>query len=208
MLLARVGAGGLCEGLFVWLSGSATDGTREDSGAVAAAGQPPTAPERTAARLLQPIGASIMNFRKDAIPNFLAKMAGDANLGGIEGALKRKQREAEPEDREDREDEAPVVVQEVDDSGARRTHGGSLHFKGSAESTAAIAFQDPKAEELKSRPNRGKPSARIVFKSRASTKDTGKQPTAGATAGTAPKPSKKVKTSRNTHLLSFEFDDD
>ena len=135
--------------------------------------------------------------------------------GAAEEALRvmRGEREAEPEDREDREDEAPVVVQEVDNSGARRTHGGSLHFKGSAESTAAKFAEVPgiqKAEELKQDQTQGgeAPSARIVFKSRASTKDTGKQPTAGATAGTAPKPSKKVKTSRNTHLLSFEFDDD
>ena len=107
-----------------------------------------------------------LNFTKE-MPNFLAVMSGGSgaapDLGGIEGALQRHaQREHGEQDREDNEEEAPLVVDasealtakerrklEAKPAGARS--GGTLKFKGDEASSAAkfaeSAYERVAAEE-------------------------------------------------------------
>ena len=111
-------------------------------------------------------GSAGLNFTKE-MPNFLAVMTGGSgaapDLGGIEGALQRHARKEDGEqDREDNEEEAPLVVDasealtakerrklEAKPAGARA--GGSLKFKGDESSSAAkfaeSAFERVAAEE-------------------------------------------------------------
>ena len=102
-----------------------------------------------------------LNFTK-AVPNFMAMMAGGsdsaaADVGGIEGAVRRHEAKQQSRDaygdgdREEGEDEAPVVVDEAEALTAKERRkleakpashrtGGSLRFKD--ESSAAAKFTD------------------------------------------------------------------
>lgn len=168
-----------------------------------------------------------MQYSKGAMPNFLAKMAAGSSqdavakkMDGIEGALKRKA-EHNPEDREDRDDEAPQVVDDafaVLSKKERRAvdpqeRGGSLRFKDTASAAAKFTEsadrkiiseqQDERGEDGNSGRDVDSASGRVIFNAGAAAAASS---AAARQKGEAGK--KKVKKLNNTKLLSFETEDE
>ena len=174
-----------------------------------------------------------MNFTK-AMPNFLAVMAGGGSapdVGGIEGALQRHaQREREVEDREDDEDEAPLVVDAAEALTAKERRklegahsGASLRFKD--DKSAAAKFVDSAHEHIVTAEQRQAEAAEKAAKAEAEAeaeaaasgkahlfkagavrppKLGGKRKEAAAGALVAP----KAKAVKNAKLLSFDEEDE
>ena len=168
-----------------------------------------------------------MTFTR-AVPNFLSQMqrSGEqVDVGGIEGALARdaakKRARADENDREDGDDEAPVVVDATEALSSKERKkleqknggSGSLKFKGD-DTSAAAKFQESaharvleeaarkaavEAEEEEAKASGGK----VVF--RAKPKGAGKRKAGADGSG-----SQKVgaKTLKNTKLLSFNDGDE
>jgi len=176
------------------------------------------------------------------MPNFMAIMAGGGatpDLGGIEGALQRHAKQegerGEPSEREDGDDEGPLVVDaaealtakerrklEAKPAGARL--GGSLRFK-EGDTSAAAKFTDSAHERVQAEAQRQAEEAERalareaeaqaeaaaagkahVFKgATAAKKSTGVKRKVGATASSGAMP--KVQAVKNAKLLSFEDED-
>ena len=166
-----------------------------------------------------------MTFTKQ-VPNFLRVM-GQQDESGIDGAV-RRHAERENVEREDRDDEAPIVVdaslaltskerKKLEDRGVASS-SGSLRFKGddnsassrfqeSAFDVAARAEQEEaerarRQEEAEAEAASGK---RPVFSSSAAHK--AKKEKKRAAEGAAVAAVAKIKKVKNKNLLSFEEED-
>lgn len=143
------------------------------------------------------------------MPNFLQKMM-QQDTTGIDGAIRRADAQPEKEEREDREDERPVVVDESEARLGKERRGGTLRFKG--ESSTAAKFKESAYERVlqaerdaaaitESGPSDvGSSSQKIIFSSGAAQKKR-KHDSAGKTGRPA------AKAVKNTKLLSFEEED-
>ena len=171
-----------------------------------------------------------MTFTK-ATPNFLAKMANAVadDAGGIEGALRRRAERAENSDREDGEDEAPIVVDAAEalTSKERRkleaapgsSKGGSLRFKGEDKSAASKfkesahdhVMERARAEEEAARQREAEEAAggRVVFSAGGASKrdSAGSSKKKRSLTNAATMGAPKAKAVKNTKLLSFDQDD-
>jgi hypothetical protein len=93
-----------------------------------------------------------INFTRQ-IPNFLQSMS-QRDDTGIDGAIRRHAERAEPEEREDNDDEKPIVVSEVEALTSKQRKGseaaasksnGSLRFK---NDSVASRFQESAHERV------------------------------------------------------------
>ena len=178
-----------------------------------------------------------MQFTR-AVPNFLGMMAGPSgqapDVGGIEGALQRERERGakEPEDREDNDEEAPVVVDAAEalTEKERRKLGkmsGSLSFKGDDTAPAAKFRESAHSRVAEAEEQRRQKAAEQAAADEAAAAESGKvvfRPGAAAAERKAaePKPGKAgkrklgggadgskvgAKALKNTKLLSFAEDE-
>ena len=161
------------------------------------------------------------------IPNFLQKMQQQDDTG-IEGAMKRAAAKPEREEREDNDEEAPVIVSDADASMGKKSKGqssgGSLHFKGEdrsavskfresahervrlQEAAAAAASASVSSGDADGGASASGGSQKIVFNSSAAQKKR-KQPDATDKSGLVGAAKPKAKAVKNKSLLSFDEED-
>lgn len=146
------------------------------------------------------------------IPNFLQAMAAKDD-SGIDGAVRRAEKMPEREEREDNEEERPVVVDEEDavvHSKAKGKAGGSLRFKGDEASAASKFCESAFERVMQAEREQAAPpppsdaiaeaSGKMVFSSAGAAKAKKRKAdrAGGVSAG---------KALKNTKLLSFEEED-
>ena len=146
------------------------------------------------------------------MPNFLSQYSSRAEEEGIEGALRSYQEkhgaDSDAEDRDDREDEAPVVVDALDAVSSReRNRKSTSLFKGGtsakdkfAESAHQRVLEEEKRKEEESARGEGEAAegGKHVFKAESKKRRHDKD---------AREPAVKAKASKNKAMLSFDADE-
>lgn len=137
----------------------------------------------------------------------------------IDGAVRKAEKQPEKQEREDTEDEKPVVVGDAEalpsqQRGKEMKSGGSLRFKGDDDATASSRFRESARERVlqaereafavADESDAAQASGKVVFNAAVQKKRKHVDGTASSSKGVGVGAAKAVK---NTKLLSFDAED-